>query len=430
MDFHLKQWRNQQYESEQEEQEQEQHSAKIPKLLLDHHQQQPHQIKPEPSPVSSALPLFVPDHHHQPNNKIIPTHLSVAFPDQSTTTTPVSSSRHHPRMGSYFSLAQWQELELQALIFRYMLAGAAVPPELLQPIKKSFNLLHNPPYFLHHPTLQPYAHHFQPAAALFQTGYWGRAAMDPEPGRCRRTDGKKWRCSRDVVVGQKYCERHMHRGRNRSRKPVETPTSVAGRVSGVGAASGGGGGGTLSSSSATAAGGSPLGTASGGTHFALSGPSSSIDLLHLNRSSSDVSNKRESKDLFEPHNEVSGSDGKSGGHILRHFFDDWSRSLQEASSMNSSTTSLSISMPGNSSSDVSLKLSTGDGDGPAQQDGHMGRDHHPQLGWATVWGASPMTPMGGPLAEALRSSNSNSSPTSVLHQLPRGSASESCIVSS
>lgn len=46
--------------------------------------------------------------------------------------------------------------------------------------------------------------------------------MDPEPGRCRRTDGKKWRCSRDVVPDEKYCEKHMHRGRHRSRKPVET----------------------------------------------------------------------------------------------------------------------------------------------------------------------------------------------------------------
>ena len=46
--------------------------------------------------------------------------------------------------------------------------------------------------------------------------------VDPEPHRCRRTDGKKWRCSKSVVPGQKYCERHMHRGRNRSRKPVET----------------------------------------------------------------------------------------------------------------------------------------------------------------------------------------------------------------
>ena len=44
---------------------------------------------------------------------------------------------------------------------------------------------------------------------------------DPEPGRCRRTDGKKWRCSRDAVPDQKYCERHINRGRHRSRKPVE-----------------------------------------------------------------------------------------------------------------------------------------------------------------------------------------------------------------
>ena len=50
---------------------------------------------------------------------------------------------------------------------------------------------------------------------------------DPEPGRCRRTDGKKWRCSRDVAPNHKYCERHMHRGRPRSRKPVEVQTDGA-----------------------------------------------------------------------------------------------------------------------------------------------------------------------------------------------------------
>lgn len=48
---------------------------------------------------------------------------------------------------------------------------------------------------------------------------------DLEPGRCRRTDGKKWRCSRDVAPNHKYCERHMHRGRPRSRKPVELHTN-------------------------------------------------------------------------------------------------------------------------------------------------------------------------------------------------------------
>jgi hypothetical protein len=47
------------------------------------------------------------------------------------------------------------------------------------------------------------------------------SSTDPEPGRCKRTDGKKWRCSRDVAPDHKYCERHLHRGRPRSRKPVE-----------------------------------------------------------------------------------------------------------------------------------------------------------------------------------------------------------------
>ncbi|KAI3756302.1 hypothetical protein L1987_56122 [Smallanthus sonchifolius] len=45
---------------------------------------------------------------------------------------------------------------------------------------------------------------------------------DPEPWRCRRTDGKKWRCSKDVAPDQKYCERHTRKTRSRSRKPVET----------------------------------------------------------------------------------------------------------------------------------------------------------------------------------------------------------------
>ncbi|KAG6736765.1 hypothetical protein POTOM_060342 [Populus tomentosa] len=50
---------------------------------------------------------------------------------------------------------------------------------------------------------------------------WGFSNnTDPEPGRCRRTDGKKWR-AQDAVADQKYCERHMNRGRHRSRKPVE-----------------------------------------------------------------------------------------------------------------------------------------------------------------------------------------------------------------
>lgn len=51
-----------------------------------------------------------------------------------------------------------------------------------------------------------------------------RNYAEPEPGRCRRTDGKKWRCSRDVVPDQKYCVRHMHRG---AKKHVGVSQSVA-----------------------------------------------------------------------------------------------------------------------------------------------------------------------------------------------------------
>ncbi|GJN22448.1 hypothetical protein PR202_gb10008 [Eleusine coracana subsp. coracana] len=52
-------------------------------------------------------------------------------------------------------------------------------------------------------------------------GYGRKADEDPEPGRCRRTDGKKWRCSKEAYPDSKYCEKHMHRGKNRSRKTVE-----------------------------------------------------------------------------------------------------------------------------------------------------------------------------------------------------------------
>ncbi|PKA52375.1 Growth-regulating factor 1 [Apostasia shenzhenica] len=55
----------------------------------------------------------------------------------------------------------------------------------------------------------------------FQLGLKGRAE-DPEPGRCRRTDGKKWRCSKKACPDSKYCERHLHRGKNRPRRPLES----------------------------------------------------------------------------------------------------------------------------------------------------------------------------------------------------------------
>ncbi|XP_010548469.1 PREDICTED: growth-regulating factor 1-like [Tarenaya hassleriana] len=108
-----------------------------------------------------------------------------------------------------FTLTQWAELEQQALIYKYITANVPIPSSLLLSLKKSF---------------YPYAHGSLPPNSFgwgsFHLGFSG-GNMDPEPGRCRRTDGKKWRCSRDAVPDQKYCERHINRGRHRSRKPVE-----------------------------------------------------------------------------------------------------------------------------------------------------------------------------------------------------------------
>ncbi|KAL0331009.1 UNVERIFIED_CONTAM: Growth-regulating factor 4 [Sesamum angustifolium] len=108
-----------------------------------------------------------------------------------------------------FTAVQWQELEHQAMIYKYLVAGLPVPPDLVMPIRRSFEALSA--RFFHHPSLG-------------YCSYYGKK-FDPEPGRCRRTDGKKWRCSKDAHPDSKYCERHMHRGRNRSRKPVESQST-------------------------------------------------------------------------------------------------------------------------------------------------------------------------------------------------------------
>ncbi|URE37640.1 growth-regulating factor [Musa troglodytarum] len=178
-------------------------SAGLPKLQFLDHQQSP----------ASAISLLGPEHNSSLNNTLSP----FPTPEWSRSVSP-SFLLSIAGIG-FFTLAQWQELELQALIYKNMIAGVSVPLELVLPIKRS--LLGASP-FSHHPELY---HHLQPS--WLQTGYWGRWVVDPEPGRCRRTDGKKWRCSREVVVGQKYCERHVHRGRNRSRKHVEIPTPTS-----------------------------------------------------------------------------------------------------------------------------------------------------------------------------------------------------------
>ncbi|KAK9281559.1 hypothetical protein L1049_004462 [Liquidambar formosana] len=114
------------------------------------------------------------------------------------------------RNSSPFTASQWQELEHQALIFKYMVSGVPIPPDLIYTVKKSLDSTMSARLFPHQPV----------GWGCFQVGFGSRKA-DPEPGRCRRTDGKKWRCSKEAFPDSKYCERHMHRGKNRSRKPVE-----------------------------------------------------------------------------------------------------------------------------------------------------------------------------------------------------------------
>ncbi|KAE8707673.1 Growth-regulating factor 1, putative isoform 2 [Hibiscus syriacus] len=118
-----------------------------------------------------------------------------------------------------FTLFQWNELKSQALIYKYITSNVPVPSNLLIPLKKS---------------LYPYGFTSSSAGSLpYNSLGWGSFHLrytgntDPERGRCRRTDGKKWRCSRDAVADQKYCERHINRGRRRSRKPVEDQISHA-----------------------------------------------------------------------------------------------------------------------------------------------------------------------------------------------------------
>ncbi|KAJ8567369.1 hypothetical protein K7X08_019577 [Anisodus acutangulus] len=111
-----------------------------------------------------------------------------------------------------FTPSQWMELEHQALIYKHLMANVPVPHQLLIPLKKSLN-----PYAFSGLSAGSYASNW--GWGTFHLGFSGNT--DPEPGRCRRTDGKKWRCSREAVPDQKYCERHINRGRHRSRKPVE-----------------------------------------------------------------------------------------------------------------------------------------------------------------------------------------------------------------
>ncbi|WCJ32096.1 growth-regulating factor 1 [Euphorbia peplus] len=118
-----------------------------------------------------------------------------------------------------FTSTQLMELQNQTYIYKYLAANVAVPPHLLTPLRNNIYPHVLPPYVPSFYSSPPFK--------------WGNprptfgSSNDPEPGRCRRTDGKKWRCAKDVVTNQKYCERHLNRGRQRTRKATEVQRSTS-----------------------------------------------------------------------------------------------------------------------------------------------------------------------------------------------------------
>ncbi|PHT57768.1 hypothetical protein CQW23_00131 [Capsicum baccatum] len=110
-----------------------------------------------------------------------------------------------------FTASQLQEFQRQSIICKYIMASMPVPPQLLLPLPNHPSPAHLPQSNTSGLDLK------------FSSG------SDPEPWRCKRTDGKKWRCSRDVAPDQKYCERHAHKSKPRSRKHVEIHNSNSNR---------------------------------------------------------------------------------------------------------------------------------------------------------------------------------------------------------
>lgn len=365
-----------------------------------------------------------------------------------------------------FTPSQWMELEHQALIYKYITANAPIPSNLLIPIRKALDS----------------AGFYASAGPLRSNAFgWGgfhlgfSNSTDPEPGRCRRTDGKKWRCSRDAVPDQKYCERHLNRGRHRSRKPVEglTGHSVSGTATAkaspaaVTAVTGGGSG-----SNSLCQSGVPPPTSSTNPS-----PSSHLNRSYLNKENGKVQDKLD----LSSDNQYSVSTEKSvyrnssnQQHPVRQFMDGWPSSQPDCSAFSWTNvdeiqperTQLSISIPmasdfmSSTSSPVSnkkcplspLRLSTQMGLGVSMAAAN--EDSQRQANWIPIsWGSS----IGGPLGEVLNKTNNNScsavdlknssalnlmtdgwdhsprqtsSPTGVLQKVPFGSLSNSSAGSS
>ncbi|XP_024978574.1 growth-regulating factor 1-like [Cynara cardunculus var. scolymus] len=320
-----------------------------------------------------------------------------------------------------FTPSQWMELEHQALIYKHFVANVPVPSHLLNPLRKFLNTF----LFPGSSSSTSYAPNSY-GWGTFHLGFSGNT--DPEPGRCRRTDGKKWRCSRDAVPDQKYCERHINRGRHRSRKPVEGQNGHA--VSGPAApkvvpvvssssvpVSG-------SRASTTALGGAAIGNQFKTLHHHNATIASSTETTPINRIQESQAFaipkqnnpvEESSDSLMYPTNYSSFLDqGAPNPNPLPHFVDQWSKVQSGRTSWPEEPkpdwTQLSMSIP-MASSDFSSSSNS-----PTQEklavaplglsnEFDLDPTHKQASNWIPIsWGNS----MGGPLGEVLnRTSSSN-----------------------
>ncbi|KAG4211008.1 hypothetical protein ERO13_A02G080200v2 [Gossypium hirsutum] len=352
--------------------------------------------------------------------------------------------------GGPFTSSQWMELEHQALIYKYMTANVPIPSTLLIPIRKALDSAGFSSFS--GGLLRP---NTSVGWGAFHLGFSNNT--DPEPGRCRRTDGKKWRCSRDAVADQKYCERHMNRGRHRSRKPVEgqsgrstastttTTTKLMHSVSFSSASVVGPNGGNGESNSLTIA----EQQTAGESNLSHSGP---LNRWLLNKESigermHDTAPGNEfgvvsSESLLNPsHKSYSlikcinfgcsqdlDSQETESHRSVRQFFDGWPKTQSDCSSIflpeadvQSDRTQLSISMP-MALSDFMSSTSSPNNEDVTHSPLQLSRELDPiqmglgvgSVGNETNWRQANWIPisretsMGGPLGEVLHSNNSSS----------------------
>ncbi|KVH87680.1 Glutamine-Leucine-Glutamine, QLQ [Cynara cardunculus var. scolymus] len=310
-------------------------------------------------------------------------------------------------LGFPFTAAQWKELERQAMIYKYMVASVPVPYQLLLPIIQNL------------PPAAAAAASASRSPLVSQLRY--STKQDLEPGRCKRTDGKKWRCSRDVAPNQKYCDRHMHRGRPRSRKHVELSKNPSPSSS-------------LLPNKTPSLHSNPCKVAGSTILPSVTQPSLFLDDMQSNKRGSDWSTEQQWRQIMQTSRSIFNDDfgeeqpsftdfGTSHDYLLsetprRDFIDAWS--TNKSTVIKDSSGDLSPS-----ALDLSMAMA-------------LGNNGFGELGVCKVSGlVSPVSCGGGPLAEVLRpslvgvcsipTSPAGSSPSGVLQRtMPSVSDSSVC----